>query len=110
MLVIGRLSRRIAPVPLAVAQFTVVSILSLIGAVLFETIDSGGSAERRDSHPLRRTCCPWRWPTPCRWWPSGAREPAHAAIILSFESVFAALGGWLVLGEGLSTRESSAAP
>jgi len=31
-------------------------------------------------------------------------QPAHAAIILSLESVFAALGGWLMLGEVLSTR------
>ena len=31
-------------------------------------------------------------------------QPAHAAIILSFESVFAVLGGWLILSEGLSVR------
>lgn len=31
--------------------------------------------------------------------------PAVAAIVLSLESVFAALGGWLLLGEVLSTRE-----
>lgn len=30
--------------------------------------------------------------------------PAHAAIILSPESVFAVLGGWLLLGEILSLR------
>ncbi len=30
--------------------------------------------------------------------------PAHAAIILSLESVFAVLGGWLLLGEILSLR------
>jgi drug/metabolite transporter (DMT)-like permease len=32
-------------------------------------------------------------------------EPAHAAIILSLEGAFAALGGWLVLGETLSMKE-----
>ncbi|MBU4426513.1 MAG: EamA family transporter, partial [Proteobacteria bacterium] len=31
-------------------------------------------------------------------------HPAHAAIILSLEAVFAALGGWLMLGETLSAR------
>jgi drug/metabolite transporter (DMT)-like permease len=31
-------------------------------------------------------------------------KPAHAAIILSAEAVFAALGGWLFLGEVLSPR------
>jgi drug/metabolite transporter (DMT)-like permease len=30
--------------------------------------------------------------------------PTHAAIILSFEAVFAAFGGWLLLNEGLSLR------
>jgi drug/metabolite transporter (DMT)-like permease len=30
--------------------------------------------------------------------------PAHAAIILSLETVFAALGGWLILGETLPLR------
>ncbi len=31
-------------------------------------------------------------------------HPAHAAILMSLESVFAALGGWLILGEILSMR------
>jgi len=31
-------------------------------------------------------------------------EPSHAAIILSLEGTFAALGGWLILGEVLSPR------
>ncbi|QGY39318.1 EamA family transporter [Pseudodesulfovibrio cashew] len=31
-------------------------------------------------------------------------QPAHAAIILSLESVFAALGGWMLLGEVLTVR------
>jgi drug/metabolite transporter (DMT)-like permease len=32
-------------------------------------------------------------------------SPTHAAIILSLESVFAALSGWVVLGEALSPRQ-----
>jgi drug/metabolite transporter (DMT)-like permease len=31
-------------------------------------------------------------------------HPAHAAILLSLEAVFAALGGWMVLGETLTPR------
>jgi drug/metabolite transporter (DMT)-like permease len=31
-------------------------------------------------------------------------EPSHAAIILSLEGTFAAIGGWLILGELLSPR------
>ena len=31
-------------------------------------------------------------------------KPAHAAIILSLEAVFAAIGGWLILGETLTPR------
>jgi drug/metabolite transporter (DMT)-like permease len=32
-------------------------------------------------------------------------DPAHAAIILSLEGAFAALGGWLVLNELLTLRD-----
>ena len=31
--------------------------------------------------------------------------PAAAAILMSLEAVFGALGGWFVLGETLSSRE-----
>lgn len=31
-------------------------------------------------------------------------HPAHAAIILSMEAAFAALGGWLILGETINMR------
>lgn len=32
-------------------------------------------------------------------------HPSHAAIILSLEAVFAAVGGWIILGEILSVKE-----
>ncbi len=103
VLVIGRLSRRVAPVRLAVTQFTVVSILSLIGAVLFETIDP--AAVRAAAVPilyagLLSVAVAYTLQVVAQ----RRAQPAHAAIILSFESVFAALGGWLVLSEGLSVR------
>jgi len=31
-------------------------------------------------------------------------HPAHASILMSLEAVFAAIGGWLMLGETLSPR------
>lgn len=34
-------------------------------------------------------------------------EPTEASLIMSLESVFAALGGWLLLGQTLSVRESA---
>ena len=103
VLVIGHLSRRIAPVRLAVAQFTVVSVLSLLGAVIFETIEVG--ALRLAAIPilyagLLSVAVAYTLQVVAQQ----RARPAHAAIILSFESVFAVLGGWLVLSEGLSTR------
>ena len=32
-------------------------------------------------------------------------DPAVASIVMSFESVFAALAGWVVLHEAMSARE-----
>ena len=32
-------------------------------------------------------------------------KPSHAAIIMSFEAIFGALSGWLLLGESMSARE-----
>ncbi len=103
VLVIGHLSRRVAPVRLAVVQFTVVSVLSLAGALIFETIEL--QALKDAALPilyagLLSVAVAYTLQVVAQ----RRARPAHAAVILSFESVFAALGGWLVLGEGLSTR------
>ena len=104
VLLIGRLSPRLDPVRLAAVQFTTCSVLSLAvalvtepfplagihdagWAILFAGIMSVGVAYTLQVVAQRQA------------------KPAHAAIILSLETVFAALAGWLLLGEMLSARE-----
>jgi len=103
VLVIGRLARDVPPLELAATQFTVVAGLSLAGAFLFESIVWT---------EIRAAALPILY--------AGAlsvavaytlqvigqtrAHPAPAAIILSLESVFAAVGGWIILSEGLSRR------
>ncbi len=103
VLIIGWLSPRNDPLPLACLQFCTCSLLSLLAALLAESIDlasiveatvpilyagvmSVGVAYTLQVVAQRRA------------------RPSHAAIILSLEAMFAVLGGWLVLGETLSAR------
>jgi drug/metabolite transporter (DMT)-like permease len=103
VLIIAWLSPRIQPIRLAFWQFIACSLMSLLTALIFEEIDWGGIqaaaipilygglvsvgvaytlqvVAQRDAHP------------------------AHAAILLSMECPFAALGGWLILSEVLGLR------
>lgn len=103
VLLIGWLAPQTDSLKLASMQFAVCSLLSLLTAVAIETITLDGILQaavpilygglgsvgiaytlqviaQRDAHP------------------------AHSAIILSLEGVFAALGGWLLLNEMLSLR------
>jgi drug/metabolite transporter (DMT)-like permease len=103
VLIIGWLSPKIQSVKLAFTQFVVCAVLSLIAAVIFEDISwdalvqaswailysgifSSGVAFTFQVMAQRHT------------------HPAHAAIIMSLEAVFAAIGGWLLLNEILSMR------
>jgi drug/metabolite transporter (DMT)-like permease len=103
VLIIGWLSPRINPIKLAFSQYVACSILSLAAAFIMEAISLGSILKaaipilyggvlsvgiaytlqvvaQRDAHP------------------------AHAAILLSLESVFAAVGGWLILREMIAPR------
>jgi len=103
VLIIGSFSPRIAAVQLAFMQFAICSLLSLAAAALTETIVLskiveaaipiiyGGFFSVGVAYTLQVVG------------QKGA-QAAHAAIILSLETVFAALGGWLILSETLSTR------
>ena len=104
VLVIGWLSgRHIEPVLLACLQFIVCAVLSLAVAVVTEPITLaglwggampilyGGLLSVGVAYTLQVVA-------------QRDAPPAHAAIILSLETVFAALGGWLLLNESLSGR------
>jgi len=103
VLVVGWLSPKVNRMRLACAQYAVCSVLSLIVA---------GLAENMVLHNILRAAVPILYGgiasvgiaytlqvVAQRYAP-----PAHAAIILSLESVFAAVAGWLILGEVMSVR------
>jgi drug/metabolite transporter (DMT)-like permease len=103
MLILGWLSPRVNVLKLAAAQFAVCSLLSLLTAVLIETLTwqgiwsgavpilYGGLVSVGIAYTLQVVA-------------QRHAPPFHAAIILSLEAVFAALAGWLVLDEVLSNR------
>lgn len=103
VLIIGWLSPIIRPIKLACMQFAVCSILSLITAFAVETVVwqgiiqatvpilYGGLISVGIAYTLQVVA-------------QRNAHPAHAAILLSMETVFAAVGGWMVLGETLSAR------
>jgi drug/metabolite transporter (DMT)-like permease len=103
ILIIGWLSPRMDPLKLAAAQYTTCSILSLVTAFLIEEIAMngiyraalpilyGGALSVGVAYTLQVVA-------------QRKAHPAHAAILLSLEAVFAVLGGWLILGEILTPR------
>ncbi|MBW2095050.1 MAG: DMT family transporter [Deltaproteobacteria bacterium] len=103
VLLVGWLSPKVNRLRLACAQYAVCSGLSLIVAGLAENmvlenilrasvpILYGGIASVGIAYTLQVVAQKYA-------------PPAHAAIILSLESVFAAVAGWLILGEIMSLR------
>ncbi|OQA22527.1 MAG: putative inner membrane transporter yiJE [Chloroflexi bacterium ADurb.Bin360] len=101
--ILAWLTQRVEALPLAVLQFAVTAILSSIVALLLETptlpglrgavwaILYGGLLSVGVAYTLQVVA-------------QRDARPAHAAIILSLEAVFAVLGGVLLLGETLTLR------
>ncbi len=101
--IVGRYASRMEASRLALFQYLACALLSLLVGLMVETttlaglwsaalpILYGGALSVGVAYTLQIV---------------GQRHahPAHAAILLSLESVFAALGGWLVLGEVMSMR------
>jgi drug/metabolite transporter (DMT)-like permease len=103
VLLIGRYAGALGPLRLAAIQYAICSLLSMIVAAAVETITLSG---------LRGAALPILYgglisvglAYTLQVIAQRRAPPAHAAIILSLEAVFAAAGGWAILGEGLSRR------
>jgi drug/metabolite transporter (DMT)-like permease len=103
VLIIGWLSPRINPIKLAFSQYVACSMLSLVTAGVIEDITMrsifqaaipilyGGLLSVGIAYTLQVVA-------------QRDAHAAHAAILLSLEAVFAAIGGWLILGEIISAR------
>ncbi|MGE5343368.1 MAG: DMT family transporter [Candidatus Omnitrophota bacterium] len=103
VLVIGWLSPRTDAIKLSILQFTFSALLSLLVGVIFETTTIAG---------LRAALIPILYGGILS---SGVAytlqivaqkdaPPSHASVILCMESLFAALGGWMILGETFTVR------
>lgn len=104
VLLIGYLAKRANPLRIACMQFVTCSILGLVAALLTEQISL--SAIYRVAVPILyagvlSTGIAFTLQVVCQ----RTSPPAHAAIILSMETVFAALTGWIILSETLSPRD-----
>lgn len=103
VLMIARFSPRMDPVLLSIFQFFTCSLLSLLTAMGFETIRLDGILQA-GIPILYGGLCSVGIAYTLQVVAQKNAHPAHAAIILSLESAFAALGGWLMLDETLSLR------
>ncbi|MBI9088097.1 MAG: DMT family transporter [Desulfobacterium sp.] len=106
VIVIGKLSQRIDTVRLSFVQCMLCSVVSMIVAVSMEEISLSG---------IRMAALPIFYggvfsvgiAYSLQIYGQKGSHPAHAAILLSLESVVAAIGGCLILNEVLSGRSLS---
>lgn len=103
VLILGWLSPRVRRLRLACIQFSVCALLSLLTASLFENVTAEG---------LRGAAIPILYggllsvgvAYTLQVVAQRHAPPVHAAVILSLEAVFAAVSGWILLGEVLDLR------
>ena len=101
--IVGWLSPRTDALALACIQFAVCAILCTAGAVLWETVRLSGILDAAVPilyGGLLSVGVAFTLQVVAQ----AKAPPAHAAVILSLESVFAALGGALILSERLGAR------
>jgi len=103
VMLVSRFARRHDPLKLALVQFVTCGVVCLAVGIVCEplrladivraapTIIYGGALSVGIAYTIQVVA-------------QKDAAPAHAAVIFSMEGVFAALAGWLVLGETLSSR------
>jgi len=103
VLLIGKISPKTDPIQLAFFQFIICSFLSLIAAVISETSTLKNIYDA--SIPiLYAGVCSVGIAYTLQVVAQREAHPAHAAIIMSLEAVFALIGGWLILDEIIPLR------
>lgn len=100
VVLIGRFAVNYDPLPFAIAQFLVTGLISLAVGLLWEwpvTFQPGTFAVTVLYTGIFSVGIAYT----LQVWGQRHAPPTDAALILSLESVFAALSGWLILGEYL---------
>ena len=100
---ISKLSKSLDSVQLGVVQYVFCGILSLLIAIPLEPIEMGAILHAALPIAYGGICSVGIAYT-LQIVAQKSAPPAHAAIIMSLEGVFAVVGGYLLLGEVLSTR------
>jgi drug/metabolite transporter (DMT)-like permease len=103
ILTIDNFTKRINPLKLSFIQFATCSVLSLITAFIFEDITMSGISGALVPilySGLLSVGVAYTLQVVAQ----KNAKPSHAAIILSMESVFGAIGGIIILGETMSGR------
>ena len=102
MLMIGTFAPQHNIFLLSVFQFTVTAILSFIAALFYEEI--AWESIKLAAVPILYAGFSVGIAYTLQAYAQKKAHPAHAAIIFSFESVFALVGGWLILNEVIDLR------
>ncbi|MCL1042411.1 MULTISPECIES: DMT family transporter [Shewanella] len=103
ILAVDHFARRVAPVVLACGQFLVCALASFVVSLAMETTSMAGIQAAWGALAYAGLVSVGVAYT-LQVLAQKHAHPAHAAIILSLETVFAAIGGVLFLGESLSGR------
>jgi drug/metabolite transporter (DMT)-like permease len=106
--IIGRYAPKTDPIELAVLQFSIVAITTFIAAILIEGPEQAFGIGRALREATWEILYSGILAIGVAFFLQIVAQrkspPAHVAIILSLEAVFAALGGWWLLGESYDGR------